>query len=104
MTDSRTKFRFGFWPIVLLGITLLYPLSFGPACWISQRTGANGAVVSAVYQPVLQVACRSPLAVATCVLNYAQWGMHPGQRSFFSKDHDSGYCRLEIATRFGRIR
>ena len=34
--------------VVLVG----YPLSIGPACWISSRTNTGAAVVSKVYRPL----------------------------------------------------
>jgi hypothetical protein len=103
MSDSRTKFGFGFWAILALSMALIYPLSFGPACWISQRTGATGAVVSFVYQPALQLAHRGPEFVSTPVLRYAQWGMEPSCYSAFSQDEVTGYCHWEPAMDIGCI-
>jgi len=33
-------------------VGLLYPVSFGPACWITSRTGVNG-VIPKLYRPML---------------------------------------------------
>ena len=52
MTD-RKKPGVGFWVTVGLAIVLAYPLSFGPACWISSRFG-DGRFVSAIYQPIFR--------------------------------------------------
>lgn len=37
---------------VLLAVLLLYPVSFGPACWIASRCGRGGGVVTSVYRPL----------------------------------------------------
>ena len=37
-------------PLVAL---VVYPLSFGPACWISANVQPSGDLVSFVYRPVL---------------------------------------------------
>src|SRR5262249_49742233 len=43
----------GFWiAVTLLAIVMLYPLSLGPACWISSRLRAGSHVVSVVYRPI----------------------------------------------------
>ena len=103
MSDSPAKFGFGFWALAVSAIVLLYPASFGPACWISQRAEIDAAVVSAVYQPVLQVACRGPNGVGTRVMSYANWGLEPGYFSFLSQDDNTGYCRWDSTRGFGCI-
>ena len=43
----------GFWiAVAIVAIVILYPLSLGPACWISSRLGAGALVVSVVYRPI----------------------------------------------------
>ncbi|MBS0266926.1 MAG: hypothetical protein JSS02_33675 [Planctomycetes bacterium] len=37
---------------VVVGVPLLYFVSFGPACWIHQRTGVLGSVIARVYSPI----------------------------------------------------
>lgn len=103
MSDARTKSGFGFWALAALAVVLLYPLSFGPACWISQRAGWNGAVVSIVYQPILQFACRGPGAVGNPVLRYAQWGMQPSYYSAISQNDSTGYCHWNAEMDIGYI-
>ena len=101
MSASHAKSGFGFWAIAALAITLLYPLSFGPACWASQRAEGKGTLISAVYQPMLQLAHRGPDVLSSPVLRYAQWGMQPGYYSILSENADSGYVQWESATGFG---
>ena len=55
MTD-RKKPGVAFWATVVVVVVLVaYPLSFGPACWISSRTGRGAPMVSAAYQPIFQI-------------------------------------------------
>lgn len=37
---------------LIIGLSILYVASFGPACWISSRTGVGVTVVSAAYAPL----------------------------------------------------
>jgi hypothetical protein len=38
--------------VALVAVLVGYPLSFGPACWISSRANAGETGVSIVYRPV----------------------------------------------------
>ena len=93
MTETRTKAGFGFWAIALLAIALLYPLSFGPACWITERTGSSAAVVSDVYQPILQAASRGPSCVGGSVMWYSRLGFGGNCFASLHLDKATGYCR-----------
>jgi len=42
--------------VFLVVATVLYPLSIGPACWISSHANTGGEVVSVVYLPILWIA------------------------------------------------
>jgi hypothetical protein len=46
----------GFWVATIVVVSLAYPLSFGPACWINERTGFGGRAVSIVYRPIIWIA------------------------------------------------
>ena len=51
-----------FWGTVLASSALvLYPLSFGPACWISSQVGVGANVLPTVYRPLLGVMSRDKL-------------------------------------------
>jgi len=45
----------GFWIAVALVAVLAYPISFGPACWISERTVVGSRAISIAYQPMLRL-------------------------------------------------
>jgi hypothetical protein len=53
MTSDRKKPTAGFWITVALVAVLAYPLSFGPACWISSRIGIGVFTIPSAYRPVL---------------------------------------------------
>lgn len=49
----------------VLGVILLYPLSFGPVVWISNRMGHSSDLDSfgiAFYEPLVEMAERNPTA------------------------------------------
>jgi len=55
MSDKRKPL----WPWIaalLIGLLLLYVASFGPACWVNQRTGRGGRLLVTTYRPLLWIA------------------------------------------------
>jgi hypothetical protein len=61
--------------VVLLG----YPLSIGPACWISSWTGLGGETLLAkAYTPMLRACERGPEAISLGVEWYSQIGARAG--------------------------
>jgi hypothetical protein len=98
----------GFWiAVVVLTVLVGYPLSFGPACWISSRqSGARPArscrgmgpvhqlaarqradvpTLSAAYAPIGWLAARSRLA-GDVSCRSAQWGMPVGTSIYLPTD------------------
>ena len=53
MTD-RNKPTAGFWITVALVAVLVYPLSFGPACWITSRLGHGAVILPVIYWPIIR--------------------------------------------------
>jgi hypothetical protein len=70
MIYSRKKPGVAFWATVAVVVVLIYPISFGPACWINERTaypdgkaytlGRGHAAILALYRPIFQWAVRRP--------------------------------------------
>ena len=55
MTSDRKKPGVAFWATVVVVVILVgYPLSIGPACWVTSRSDAGGDAVSLVYQPIFR--------------------------------------------------
>src|SRR5260370_29309773 len=48
----RKKSGVAIWVTVII-VTLAYPLSLGPACWLSVRARSGGLWVHRVFQPLL---------------------------------------------------
>ena len=58
--DQKKKPSAGFWVTVALVVVLVaYPLSFGPACWITSRTNV-GADAVAVHRADGKTASLTP--------------------------------------------
>ncbi len=53
MTSSRNKAGVAFWATVVVLVLVLYPLSFGPACWISGRLGCGASLLPKIYGPLI---------------------------------------------------
>ena len=52
MTDRKTTTA-GFWvTVALVAVLLGYPLSFGPACWITSRINAGSSAIPVLYGPL----------------------------------------------------
>jgi hypothetical protein len=83
MTASPKKPGAAFWITVALVVMLVgYPLSFGPACWISSRVECGETAVSRIYQPVMRLSF---------------WGDYPGKTLTGDLLHD--YARSLASTR-----
>src|SRR4029453_18637396 len=73
---DRKKPGVAFWATVVVVVALVaYPLSFGPACWISSRVQPSGNVVSVIYKPVILAWLRGPPPVEQVLNHLVFWGM-----------------------------
>jgi hypothetical protein len=52
MTD-RKKPGVAFWASVVLSLALLYPISLGPACWLTSHVNTGASALSIVYRPMV---------------------------------------------------
>lgn len=67
--------RWAKWTAITVVVILVYPLSFGPACWIASRTGGGHApVVSAVYRPLIWMWIKSPEQIHLTVWRFLVLG------------------------------
>src|SRR5262245_58182549 len=53
MTSGRNTPSAAFWATVVVVGVLLYPLSFGPACWVASRTGCGSRLLPKIYGPIV---------------------------------------------------
>jgi hypothetical protein len=83
MTE-RKKPGVAFWAaVVVVAALVLYPLSFGPACWISSRLNLGAKLVPIIYRPVLRITYPDPWVtrnnrVQILVLGYTRLFAAPG--------------------------
>lgn len=98
--------RWAKWTAVGLVVLLAYPVGFGPACWISSRTGCGAGLVAFVYQPVIRIIFEpaAPDSVVNAIVNYAELLSAPGWMFSASGDpnhvdgdgHSAYRCRWSI--------
>jgi len=81
MTD-RTKPGVAFWATVVVVVSLLYPLSWGPACWAVSRTEYFYEELPGIYLPIGWLCIRSPL-LAEMMDIYGRLGMPSKKRIFY---------------------
>lgn len=64
------------WALCLLLALAIYPLSFGPVCWLQSRNliGVDNEMVSTFYQPILLATVDAPAPLQHAVLWYAGLG------------------------------
>jgi hypothetical protein len=58
---SRKKPGVAFWAtVVVVAVLVAYPLSFGPACWLTSAMERGHGVVTAIYRPILWTVSNEP--------------------------------------------
>ncbi len=63
------------WGFAALALSLLYLLSFGPACWVNSRFGSGPSpTLNLAYAPLLWMHRRAPAVVRWRLLEYANLG------------------------------
>ncbi len=91
MISDRKKPSAGFWiTVALVAVLVGYPLSFGPACWITSRTNVGSGTLSVAYRPLtLMFANPGPIyppppdRIGKALRSYARfaakdgWDWHP---------------------------
>jgi hypothetical protein len=76
------------WPRIaalILGLPMFYVVSFGPACWTSDRTNSGTQLISVVFHPIIKLANGSP-RVHAIALWYAGLGAGTGSTPSFDGD------------------
>jgi hypothetical protein len=75
----------GFWVTVAVAGLALYPLSFGPACWLGERNGVGTRLISVVYRPILWLASSNHGPAARAILWYAGLGASERAEPYVSR-------------------
>ena len=56
MNEDRKQPGWAVWTsVALVAVLVGYPLSFGPACWITSRTGYGSKLMPWIYRPFVSV-------------------------------------------------
>jgi len=90
---KRDHRRIGLWATLAILASLIYPLSFFPACWVYTRldgwriqSGAGHSIAWA-YRPLLIVSCESPDSAQTIIARLIDLGAADTQ-AWFLQDPD----------------
>ena len=74
MTD-RKKPGVAVWVAVVLVLVLVgYPLSFGPACWITSHTEIGAGILPTLYRPIIWAWDNYPQSLHHRLLWYSRVG------------------------------
>src|SRR5438105_4356030 len=86
MSDERKKPGVAFWATVVVTVLMLYPLSFGPACWWLSKpvtltfVSIKARRAPAIYSPIGWIARRAGTGRIQTVINwYATAGVPKGE-------------------------
>ena len=86
---SRKKPGVAFWATVVVVVVLVaYPLSFGPACWITSRTGKGAAFVPTAYRPILWGLADDPSVEPSMLDRAINWYASAGAATSWQLTHD----------------
>ena len=79
MTSSR-KPTAGFWITVALVVVLAYPLSLGPACWITSRTNSGAGMIPVIYRPIVSCLSSRKMWLRRAIARFSDVGAAQGWR------------------------
>lgn len=71
--DEQKKPGVGFWAtVVVVTLLVLYPVSFGPACWFTSRFEYGRRQMPFVYRPVTWVMEKGPSQFESIMRSYCR--------------------------------
>src|SRR6516162_6270636 len=85
MRIGDAKIGTAIWCMVATCLLLAYPLAFGPACWINERTEIGSRAISIVYTPIVRTAQAGPERARQVIYWYAALGARPEKFLSFRK-------------------
>ena len=76
MSEQRKKPGGAFWATVLVvGLPLLYVVSFGPACWITSRLDRGADLLPVIYRPFTWgMSPQTDTTIDRAIMRYAEVG------------------------------
>jgi hypothetical protein len=60
MSDPKKKAGVAIWASVVVVVGLLYPIRFGPACWLTSRGIVLHTVIARAFYPIVWLATFGP--------------------------------------------
>lgn len=73
--SDRNQPTVGFWiTMALVGLLCGYPLSFGPACWLTMRLNLPSEVINVGYRQIVWSFDRVPREIRDFALWYSEVG------------------------------
>jgi hypothetical protein len=106
MNEERKKPGVAFWATVVVVVVLVaYPLSFGPACWLTSRTRVGVRLIPAVYRPLIWASLadgRGATPIGAVLVWYTELGRQrdgDGQSSTASTAIRSGWIAVPTSKR-----
>jgi hypothetical protein len=60
-----------------LGVAFVYPLSFGPACWITSRLNTGAGCIPSIYRPLALIMIDGPTDLTELLLSFSTFGAAP---------------------------
>ena len=93
MTDRKKPSAESWLTVALVAVLAGYPLSFGPACWLSSRTDLGAGSLSFIYRPLLWAMGRN-VAAYSAFDRYSRLGAQEGWRWWLDENSDNWEWRL----------
>jgi len=97
MSETQKRPGVAFWATVAaVGLLVLYPLSFGPWCWlvVQQSEMGNEATHSAFYRPILRAWFHNVPAISSAIGWYAN--LASSSDLYSGREDDGTYCVVSL--------
>ncbi len=69
---DRKKPGVAFWATVVVVVVLVYPLSFGPACWLARRGRISPRWTGKIFRPLVLAGIDGPESVRRVLSGYTE--------------------------------
>jgi len=67
---TNRRERWAKWLVIVVAATLAYPLSFGPACWITTRIDLGASSIQVIYRPIYSTMSYAPVPISSAIRWY----------------------------------
>jgi hypothetical protein len=63
---------------VVVGLPVLYVMSFGPACWLTSRMNSGAAMIPVAYAPIVKCLSGKNMELRRTIGQFSRFGASPG--------------------------